>query len=144
MKMKFVNDDTSDTWDAYVRKHPDSTAYHLWGFSRAVNKIYKHKTMSIAAYDGENNITGVFPLFYIKSFLFGNELVSLPFCDYGGILADNEDIALLLVNEAKNILNRLKINILELRQTFSLEFFNSARYPYPIGESAFLALQWNS
>ena len=32
-------------------------------------------------------IVGILPLIHIKQFLFGNSLISIPFCDLGGVLA---------------------------------------------------------
>jgi FemAB-related protein (PEP-CTERM system-associated) len=64
---------------------------------------------------GSNKIVGVLPLFRLNNFLFGNHLVSLPFCDYGGILADDEHIAQALLQKATDLARQLSNATVELR-----------------------------
>lgn len=61
-------------------------------------------------------ITGLLPLVRIRHWLFGNSLVSMPFCDAGGILADNTSIERMLIENGLRTANALHIPILELRQ----------------------------
>ena len=58
---------------------------------------------------------GILPLVHLKHFLFGNSLISLPFFDMGGILADDEKIERALLSEAMRIGRGLKVDHLELR-----------------------------
>ena len=46
-------------------------------------------------------VAGVLPLVQIKSLLFGNTLTSLPFLNYGGVMADTADAAEALVAAAR-------------------------------------------
>ncbi|MDY7037609.1 MAG: FemAB family XrtA/PEP-CTERM system-associated protein, partial [Thermodesulfobacteriota bacterium] len=66
-----------------------------------------------------NNIVGVFPIFSIKSFLFGCSMVSVPFATYGGILSDNEDIRQALYEEAVAITKKEGLDYLEIRNESS-------------------------
>ena len=76
-------------WDAYVNAHPDATFFHRAGWKRVIEDAFGHRThFLLAERDGE--IVGVLPLAEIKSRLFGHSLGSLPFCAYGGILADHD------------------------------------------------------
>ena len=43
------------------------------------------------------------PLFHMKSLLFGNTLVSMPFLDGGGPLADTDDAERSLLGEAVSV-----------------------------------------
>ena len=61
-------------------------------------------------------IAGVLPLVHLKSFLFGNQLVSIPFFDMGGVIADDADAEQALITEAIRLGKRLTIDCLELRQ----------------------------
>jgi FemAB-related protein (PEP-CTERM system-associated) len=58
---------------------------------------------------------GLLPLAYVHSFLFGRFLVSLPYLNYGGVLADDEETARLLLNGAANLADRLDVRFLEVR-----------------------------
>ena len=65
----------------------------------------------------QHSIVGILPLVHMRHFLFGNKLVSIPFFDMGGILADNEQASSALLNEAKAIGRKLKVESIELRHT---------------------------
>src|SRR3569833_2482842 len=76
-------------WEAYVNAHPDATFFHRAGWIRVIEAVFGHRThFMLALRVGE--IVGVLPLAEIRSRLFGHSLGSLPFCAYGGILADHD------------------------------------------------------
>src|SRR5207248_525271 len=50
---------------------------------------------------------GVLPLAYVRSVLFGRFLVSLPYLNYGGALADDKHVAGLLLDRAVQLAERL-------------------------------------
>jgi FemAB-related protein (PEP-CTERM system-associated) len=58
---------------------------------------------------------GILPLAYVRSLLFGRFLVSLPYLNYGGVLADDAATAGLLLDAATELADRLKVRYLELR-----------------------------
>src|SRR5207253_6001552 len=63
----------------------------------------------------EGKTRGVLPLAYVRSLLFGRFLVSLPYLNYGGVLADDDTIAGKLLDEAVQLADRLDVRYLELR-----------------------------
>lgn len=101
-------------WDDYVNQHPEATFFHLFGWKKALEMSFKHKNYYLYAFDG-NACVGILPLGHIKSFLFGNTLVSTPFAVYGGILADNDEVKALLRTAACDLAEKLKVDHLELR-----------------------------
>jgi FemAB-related protein (PEP-CTERM system-associated) len=58
---------------------------------------------------------GHLPLCLVRSFLFGRFLVGLPYLNYGGVLADDERVAGLLIDRAVQLADQLKVKYLELR-----------------------------
>jgi FemAB-related protein (PEP-CTERM system-associated) len=58
---------------------------------------------------------GYLALTYVRSFLFGRFLVSLPYVNYGGVVADDENAAGLLLERAVKLADDLKVRYLELR-----------------------------
>jgi FemAB-related protein (PEP-CTERM system-associated) len=58
---------------------------------------------------------GLLALAYVRSLLFGRFLVSLPYLNYGGVVAEDEVAASLLIDEAVKLADRLKVRYLELR-----------------------------
>jgi hypothetical protein len=71
----------------------------------------------------ESNIVGILPLIHLKHFLFGNSLISIPFFDLGGIIADNEDAVKALLSEAIKLAQELKAANIELRHIYPVKFF---------------------
>lgn len=110
-------------WDDYIVSHPGATCYHLTAWKRAVERAYSHKSYYLIAWasssgsgcPNRDGIVGVLPLFHLKHFLLGNSLVSLPFCDYGGILANVEEVASAFLRESLDLSRKLATAMLELR-----------------------------
>ena len=55
------------------------------------------------------------PLVFINSAVFGRSLTSLPFLNYGGVVADSDDVAEALVDEAAEIARARRCRHVELR-----------------------------
>ena len=79
-------------WDAYVNAHPRGTIYHTIPWRRVIERAFGHPTFWLAGRDSVGQIVGVLPLVRLKSFLFGDYLVSLPFVNYGGALTNHPRI----------------------------------------------------
>ena len=87
-------------WDGFIRSHKDSGPYHLFGWKSAIETAYHHRAYYLMA-EGENaEIKGVLPLIFVKPPIMKGSLVSLPFCDYGGILSSDRGIAAQLMQYA--------------------------------------------
>lgn len=114
-------------WDSYVKKHYEANLYHLSFFKSVVESTYHHHSFYFIAIDDNSEIRGILPLFLINSFFYGKELVSLPFCDYGGILADTPDVFNLLFNKATDLYHQQKCTGLELRQ-INKQYFQQNNY----------------
>ncbi len=89
-------------WDDYVLTHPKGIGYQLFAWKKIMEAAYHLKTEYLMA-ESENQIVGVLPLAVIKPPFFVPSLVSLPYCDAAGPLADNEDIEEKLLNAAAQI-----------------------------------------
>jgi len=101
-------------WDAYVSNHPKSTNCHLAGWKDVIEQAYKHKGYYLVAEEG-TRLVGILPLIQVKSYFFGNQIVSMPFLNYGGALADDREIEKSLIMEAVELGRRLKVSEIELR-----------------------------
>jgi FemAB-related protein (PEP-CTERM system-associated) len=69
----------------------------------------------------EGKTCGLLPLAHVHSLLFGRFLVSLPYLNYGGVLADDDRIARLLIDRAVALAGELGVRYLELRHERPLE-----------------------
>jgi len=106
-------------WDLYVEQHPEATFFHRVGWKRVLVKAFGHRAHYLYA-EENGRIRGVLPLIQVKSLLFGNTLSSTPFCVYGGVLADNDKIVEVLLQEACSLAQTLRVDALELRNRQAL------------------------
>jgi len=147
MVIKPIQPPHTRAWDEYVKASPKANLYHLSGWQNIIEKTYGHKTyylmatrdtdgakLSVRNYElsansyelNPDNIVGILPLVHLKHFIFGNILISLPFFDLGGILADNEDSGKALLSEAIKLAHELKANTIELRHVEPLPWLTES------------------
>ena len=101
-------------WDAYVRAHPDATLYHQWAWRETFERAFGHRSLYLMARrDGQ--VAGVLPLVLLASRLFGRFMVSLPFVNYGGVLADDPEVEAALLEAASAHAAALGASHIELR-----------------------------
>ena len=101
-------------WDAYVESNGNATAYHEWAWRSVVERAFGHACLYLIA-RGEGRIVGVLPLVLIKGIFFGRSLTSLPFFNYGGVLADSGDAGRALVEAAGELAKANGCRHVELR-----------------------------
>jgi len=109
-----------DLWDHYVTVSGSASCYHLSRWKDVIEESFGHKTFYLISTDQDGNINGILPLVMMRSFLFGNFMVSLPYFNYGGVCADTPEIALGLIGEAAALARREGSSHIELRHTCRL------------------------
>jgi serine/alanine adding enzyme len=102
-------------WDLFVRAFEGATAYHCFGWKAVFASSFGHPCHYLAAIDDNGRWQGVLPLVHMRSRIFGNFLVSLPFVNYGGLLCKNDAAARLLLDEAEKIRRSSGATHVELR-----------------------------
>ncbi len=101
-------------WDEYVLAGSAGTFFHLSGWLRVVGKTFPYRSHSfVATRDGA--IVGILPLFLVPNLPYGRSLVSTPFGVYGGICADDDDVAAALLSHAQAAGERLGVRYVEYR-----------------------------
>lgn len=101
-------------WDHFVAEHAGATFFHRAGWRRVIERSFGHRAHYFYAERG-GNIEGILPLVHIKSMVFGNSLISLPFCVYAGPIAHNEEALRALDSAARDLADRLNVAHLEYR-----------------------------
>lgn len=101
----------------YIASHAQATAYHDPAWLGVITRAFGHETRYLVATEPAGTIAGVLPLAYFSSRVFGRFAVSLPFVNYGGVLADTDRAAQLLLDAAVNDVRRSGGTHLELRHT---------------------------
>ena len=74
----------SAEWDAFAARQPGFTHFHKHGWRRIMERVFGHEGVYLAARDSAGDIIGVLPLISMKSMLFGKQMCSMPFLNYGG------------------------------------------------------------
>ena len=91
-----------DSWDKYVRNHPGGLPYHLAAWQKAIRDAYGFDSCSLIAEDG-GSICGILPFTRFHVPWQKPALISLPYCDAAGVLADSQTIASTLIDRALEI-----------------------------------------
>lgn len=102
--------------------HPRATYCHLIGWQKVIKRTYGHADHYLLA-EKKGKIVGVLPLFRLKSLLFGDSLISMPFLDYGGLLSDDDEAGKSLLMAAIDLAHRLRVDGIELRHVESPQWF---------------------
>lgn len=103
-------------WDAFVEARGDATGYHSWRWRRVFEEAFGHEAVYLVARQN-GTITGVLPTVHIKSLLFGSTLTSLPFLNYGGVMADAYETKEALIDAALSVAHERHCGHVELRHT---------------------------
>ena len=101
-------------WEQFVNGREDEAGYHAWDWQRVFENAFGHRCVYLMARRGDA-VAGVLPLVQIKSRLFGNSLTSLPFLNYGGVVADTAEAAAALVARARSEAAARRCKHVELR-----------------------------
>lgn len=109
----------NEQWDEFVRNLDGASIYHLSAWRELISSCFGHQTIYLYAINSLNQFIGVLPLVRLKSRLFGDFLVSVPYFNYGGALAVNAEVESVLMNKAAGIANDLGVDHVEFRDDIS-------------------------
>lgn len=101
-------------WDAFVSSHPGASGYHAWAWRGVFRRAFGHEPIYLVARD-DTAIHGVLPLVQINSLLFGRSLTSLPFLNYGGVVAEADEVAEALLEASASLARARRCTHVELR-----------------------------
>jgi serine/alanine adding enzyme len=72
-------------WDELIAHCADATSGHLWQWREVVGSSYGFDSFHLLAQDGRGRPIAAAPFVFVRSLLYGNELSSMPYIDYGGV-----------------------------------------------------------
>jgi len=113
-KNRSQDSDLERLWEDFVYQHPHASFYHQLGWKCIIEETFRRKPLYLCALKNQK-VTGVLPLFIVGNKLFGRALVSLPYSNYGGILAEDEPTRKALLQEARKWGNKLGASYLLLK-----------------------------
>jgi len=101
-------------WRAFVEARAGASMADDAPWLPVIYQAFRHQDRSlIAERDGE--IYGILPMMVLKDWLFGTFHISLPWLDYGGIIADDAESAHVLLDTAITQAREDKAKFIELR-----------------------------
>ena len=102
--------------DTFVRANPLASGYHLHAWTELIGRVFGHPTKYLVA-EANGRVAGVLPLVLFRSRLFGSFGVSLPFVNYGGLVAEHAEAGRALLERAIEEVRAARGTHLELRHT---------------------------
>jgi len=102
------------TWEAFVETIPGATLGHVDPWLSVFSRALGHQDRSLVAERG-GEVCGILPMMFLKHRLFGVFHISLPWLDYGGVLADSPETARALLDGATAQAREDKATFMELR-----------------------------
>src|SRR5688500_2654742 len=99
-----AEDADAPDWESFVSASPWA-GYHAWGWRRVFGRALVHRCLCLVAH-GTHGVEAVLPLAQINSPLFGRTLASLPFLNYGGVVARSDAAGQALVHAAAHLARR--------------------------------------
>ncbi|MBD3235030.1 MAG: FemAB family PEP-CTERM system-associated protein [candidate division Zixibacteria bacterium] len=114
LKVTQASEQDSVSWNQYVDNNPSATFAHRWEWSDILSNSFGIQPYYFIARKN-SQVVGVLPTAFMKSILFGKYLISLPWLDYGGAIADDDHTAYELVHRAVNVARENGCEFLEMR-----------------------------
>ncbi len=105
---------SAPAWDEFVTAMPAGTFFHRAAWADVIAQGFGHGTHYVFT-ERDGAITGVLPLVHVKTRLFGNNLISNPFCVYGGPIAADAESASALESHAIDLMARTGASVTEFR-----------------------------
>jgi FemAB-related protein (PEP-CTERM system-associated) len=109
--------------DAFVEAHPAACTAHRSSWVEIICEGLKHRPRSLSAWrDGQ--VVGWLPMVEMNSLLFGRHLVSLPYVNEAGVLADEPETMEALIERAEQLGKKTGAKFVELRQPHPVDSRN--------------------
>ena len=112
-------------WEEHIKKNPETRIQHSLKFMKVIKETYRNCEYNYFLYKSKE-ASAIFPFFLVKSRIFGDRMICMPFIDVGGFSGKYDSgIIKKLVETLKD--NIPKIKHIEIRLNTSLENFDKTR-----------------
>lgn len=111
-----IDDCCQGAWDEYIDSKPGSLYFHRYGWAECLVATYGLRVFRLAAKDMAGNIIGVLPLIFFSPQDGEKRLISMPYTDAAGVVAENSETSSQLINTALQLALELGADHLEIRQ----------------------------
>ena len=114
-----------EAWNRYADNNPAASLYHQVAWRKIIRDSFGHEGLYFLAKATDGTVKGILPLIRLQSRLFGDFLVSMPYFNYGGAVADSPAIEQKLMEAANKEAERLGVSHCEYRDDIPREGFPS-------------------
>jgi serine/alanine adding enzyme len=105
----------------WLQSEGRGSLYHQPGWLKLIESHFGHETYTIYSHQ-DGRVNGVLPLVRLKSLLFGDYMVSLPFFNYGGACGQTQWLERELMGRAVQLARQLGVSHVEFRDTVQRAF----------------------
>ena len=128
VSISLLTKNEEDEWNAYVSKNPAATIHHRAEWRKLLEQTYGLESLYFIARDTSDNVIGILPLIRLRSRLFGDFLVSMPWFARAGAIADQPAIEHKLMHTANEHAALLGIEHIEYRDEIQHEGFPALKH----------------
>jgi FemAB-related protein (PEP-CTERM system-associated) len=114
-KVQYMEARELPVWREYIDSRSLASFYHRPEWKEVVENSFGHRGYYLMAMN-DRGAVGILPLVHLKSMFFGSMLCSMPFLNYGGIVADDAEAEEALCDEAGRLMKEVGAGYVELRQ----------------------------
>ena len=111
----------NDAWNDYVNANSDASLYHRIEWKNLILNVFGHESHYFYACNMDKEIVGILPLVRLNSKLFGDFMVSMPYFNYGGAIANSPLIEQKLIETANDFARNLSVKHIEYRDNITRE-----------------------
>ena len=112
-----LGDGDEAAWDAFVESRREASLYHRARWRALIETLFGHEGWYFYAAGASGEVLGILPLIRLRSRLFGDYLVSMPYVNYGGAIGVSPDIEHALMRAACEQAQRAGVGHIEFRDT---------------------------
>lgn len=114
-------DNEHSEWNDYVSTQPAANIHHMVEWRDLFHKTYGHESFYYIARDKTQQIVGILPLVRLRSRLFGDMFVTMPYFQRGGAIGNHPLIEQKLIQTANDHAAQLGVNYVEYRDDVTRE-----------------------
>lgn len=126
-KVRLANETNYGACNDFVAAHEGASVYHLTDWCSLIRDVFGHTSHYYFAESGDNQVLGVLPVVRLKSRLFGDYMVSMPYFNYGGAVAVNDEVETALVNKAIDDAAEAGVQHIEFRDSKKRDAWKEVR-----------------
>lgn len=115
LNIQKLTQDLESKWDEYALQR-SASIYHHTRWIPLIKKVFGHDSHHILALE-KGLVVGILPMVQLKSLLFGNFIVSMPYFNYGGAIANDKLIENKMMQHAIEIASELGVEHIEFRDS---------------------------